>query len=76
MPYRTKLVVAEAMRRGATVKSKGPHRKLRLPDRRPFTFSHSARQLSDIYVREMCKWAGWEHEEFVASISGSKKGRD
>lgn len=74
MPYRTKIVIAEAIRRGASVKKKRPHAKLRLAgQQRPFTYSHSARQLNDIYVRALCKWANWDHDEFIRSISGSKK---
>ncbi len=74
MPYRTKIVIAEAIRRGASVKKKGPHAKLVLAGQeRPFTYSHSARQLNDIYVKALCKWANWDHEGFVRSITGSKK---
>ena len=73
MPYRTKAVITEAIRRGASVKKKGPHAKLLLAGKRPFTYSHPARQLDDIYVKALCKWASWDHDGFVRSITGSKK---
>jgi len=69
MPYKAKKVISEAERRGATLMAGKKHKKLEMDGTsRPFTISHGARELDDHILRQICKWGGWDFDDFKSAL--------
>lgn len=70
MPHHRKKVLALVERRGGDIQpGKGSHLKLKLTGtNRPFVIPRDGKDLSDVYIRSLCRWAGWDFDNFIAEL--------